>query len=116
MLLRELSSFAFCHACSAKVHRNLLVTAQTMPSFDTRLHEIPFIHVTIGDRPAASGARIAIITMPSRNYDEALTIFELVRQTKVPLPRSMDTRGTRFAACWWMQPRGDEVSCTYTAA
>ena len=46
-----------------------------MPSFDARLHEIPFIHVTIGDRPAASGARIAILTVPSRSYDEALTIF-----------------------------------------
>ena len=87
-----------------------------MPSFDTRLDEIPFIRVTIGHRPVASGARIASITVPSRSYDEALTIFELVRQTKVPVPRSMDTRGTRFAACWWMQPRGDEVSGTYTAA
>ena len=112
----EFSSFAYCHAGPTKVHKHLLATAQIMPSFDTRLHDIPFIHDTIGERPAASGARIALITVPSRNYDEALTIFELVRQTKVPVPRSMDTRGTRFAACWWMQPRGDEVSGTYTAA
>ena len=47
---------------------------------DAIIHDIPFIHVVIGER-AASGARSASITVPSRDFAEALTIFELVRQT-----------------------------------
>ena len=80
-----------------------------MPSFDTDIQDMPFIHVVIGGRQAASGARIAIITGPSWDYAEALTIFELVRQTVLPAPSNIDARGTRYASCWWMQPRREDV-------
>ena len=67
------------------MRRNLLVTATKFPGYDTQTQCIPFTHIVIGDRAAESGARIAIITVTSRVLEEALTIFELVRQTQVPV-------------------------------
>ena len=96
--------------------RNLNLTAQTYPGYDTQLHEIPFVHVVIGKTQAASGARIAIITAPSRFLEEALTIFELVRQTQVPVPDNIDMRGIRFATCYWMQPGPNDVADTWRPA
>ena len=96
--------------------RNLNLTTSTYPSFDTQLHEIPFVHVVIGKTQAASGARIAIITVPSFLLGDSLTIFELVRQTQVPVPDNIDMRGIRFATCYWMQIGPNDVADTWRPA
>ena len=80
-----------------------------MPSFDPRAHKLPY-HATIAPRTqAGSGARVAIVTVPGRDFQEALTIREIVRNTLVPVPRHIDTRGARYASFWWMQPRREDV-------
>ena len=98
------------------MRRNLLITASKFPGFDTQTQVIPFTHTVIGDRAAESGARIAIITVTSRVLEEALTIFELVRQTQVPVDTRIDPRGMRFASFWWMQPRAEDLASTYRPA
>ena len=80
-----------------------------MPSFDPDRHELPFFSVVIGKSYAYSGARIAIITVEDRDLSRAQTIFELVRQTQAPVPTAIDQRGVRYASCYRMQPRGEQV-------
>ena len=55
-----------------------------------------------------SELRRAIITITSRDLREAITIREMARQTVVPVPHWLDSRGFRMASTWWMQPRGQE--------
>ena len=75
------------------------ITAERMASNDRDYNDILFCHVVIGRSPAYSGARIAIITVPDRDLTQAQTVFELVKQTKVPMPRGIDGRGTGYATC-----------------
>ena len=89
-----------CYAYVPKVHRNLRITAERMASYDRDYNDIPFCHIVIGRNQAYSGARIAIITVPDRGLTQAQTIFELVQQTHVPMPRAIDGRGTRHATCY----------------
>ena len=71
---------------------------------------MPFVHINITDSVAASGARTAIITIPSPDIAEAMTIFELTRTTQVPVPTHVDTRGSCFASTWRMQRRRSSLS------
>jgi hypothetical protein len=87
-----------------------------MASYDRDYNDIPFCHIVIGRNQAYSGARIAIITVPDRDLTQAQTIFELVKQTHVPMPTSIDGRGTRYATCYWMQPRPEEVQYVWRLA
>ena len=99
-----------------EVWRNLRNTAFRMPSFDPDRHELPFFSVVIGKSHAYSDARIAIIAVEDRDLSRAQTIFELVRQTQVPVPRAIDPRGMRYASCYWMQPRGQQVAHAWRLA
>jgi hypothetical protein len=94
----------------------LRITAERIASYDKQYDDIPFCHIVIGRNQAYSGARIAITTVPDRDLLQAETIFELVKQTKVPMPRGIDGRGTRYATCYWMQPRQDQVAYVYRSA
>ena len=87
-----------------------------MASYDRDYNDIPFCHIVIGRSQAYSGARIAIITVPGRGLTQAQTVFELVNQTQAPMPRGIDGRGTRYATCYWMQPRLDQVAHVWRAA
>ena len=98
-----------CHAYVPKVWRHVRAMAFRMPSFDPDRHELPFFHVVIGRSQTYSGARIAIITVEHRDLSRAQTIFEFVRQTPAPVRAAIDQRGTRYASCYWMQPRGEQV-------
>ena len=105
----HVSKTSSCHAYVPKVWRNLRNTAFRVPSFAPGRHELPMFHVVIGRSHAYSGARIAIITVEDRDLSRAQTIFELVRQTQVPVPAAIDQRGMRYASSYWMQPRGDQA-------
>ena len=96
--------------------RNFRNTAFRMPSFGPDRHELPLFHVVIGRSRAYSGARIAIITVEDRDLSRVQTIFELVRQTPAPVPEAIDQRGTRYASCYWMQPRGEQVHSAWRVA
>ena len=114
--LSHVSIYSSCYAYVPKVHRNLRITAERMASYDRDYDDIPFCHIVIGRNQAYSGARIAIITVPDRDLTQAQTVFELVKQTQVPMPRGIDGRGTRYATCYWMQPRPDQLAHVWRAA
>ena len=111
-----MSISSYCYAHVPKVHRNLRITAERMASYDKQYDDISFCHIVIGRGQAYSGARIAIITVPDRYLTQAQTIFELVKQTHVPMPTSIDGSGTRYATCYWMQPRLEDVQHVWRAA
>ena len=111
-----MSIYSSCYAYAPKVHRNLRITAERMASYDRQYDDIPFCHIVIGRGQAYNGARIAIITVPDRDLTQAQTIFELVKQTHVPIPTSINGRGTRYATCYWMQPRLEEVQYVWRVA
>ena len=116
MFLSHVSISSSCHAYVPKVHRTLRITAGRMASYDRHYDDMPFCHIVIGSNQAYSGARIAIITVPDRDLTQAQTIFELVKQTKAPMPRGIDGRGTRYATCYWTQPQVLEVQYVWRAA
>ena len=114
--LSHVSTYLSCYAYVPKVHRNLRITAERMASYDRHYDDIPFCHIVIGRSQAYSGARIAIITVPDRDLTQAQTVFEFVNQTQAPMPRGIDGRGTRYATCYWMQPRPDQVERVWRVA
>ena len=89
----------------------LLNTMSQMPSYDRTRHTLPRVHVVVPRHQTytESGMMHAVITIPSRDLREAITIRELARQTPVDVPTHIDPRGWRYASTWWMQPRGDEA-------
>ena len=90
----------------------LEATAARQPSFDRQTHRLPRLHVHIPAQVSRteSGAKHAIITVCTNEFTEAHTVYELARQTWIPVPTSIDARGERLASTLWMQPRGDEVN------
>jgi len=93
-------------------------TVPQLPSWDGTRHSLPRVHVVVprNQNLTDSGLCHAVITIPSRDLREAITIRELARQTPVPVPRTIDTRGWRYASTWWMQPRGDEALNAWQAS
>ena len=93
----------------SQVGEMLLETVARMASFDATRHVLPRTHVVVPrhQRGTESGHRHAVITIPSQNLREAITIREVARQTLVPVPLHIDPRGYRYAAAWWLQPRTD---------
>ena len=87
----------------------LLDTVARMPSFDPTRHVLPRAHVVVPRHQPCneSGHRHAVITIPSQNLREAITIREVARQTLVQVPTHIDRRGFRYASTWWLQPRDD---------
>ena len=116
MFLCHVSISSYCYAYVPKVHRNLRITAERMAGYDGDDDDIPFCHIVIGRNQAYRGARIAIITVPDKDLTQAQAIFELVKQTTVPMPRGFDGRGTRYATCYWMQPRPGQIEHVWRAA
>ena len=96
----------------------LLNTMSQMPSYDRTRHTLPRVHVVVPRHQnyTESGMMHAVVTIPSRDLREAITVRELARQTPVVVPTTIDTRGWRYASMWWMQPRGDEVVHAWQAA
>lgn len=92
-------------------------TVSQMPSWDGTRHTLPRVHVLVpmNQGLTESGLCHAVITIDSRDLREALTIREVARQTPVPVPRDIDTRGWRYASTWWMQPRGEKARNTWQA-
>ena len=97
-----------------EVYAALLDTATQLHGFDRRRARLPFHHVTLPARDGRteSGLRHAIVTVTSRNFEDADTMYELARQTTVRVPLHVDDRGERFASTWWMQPRGRDIGTT----
>ena len=74
---------------------------------------MPFFHVALTSSVAQSFARAAILSILG-TLEEANTIRELVRATRVPVPPHVDSREARFATCYWMQPRTEvEWQCAF---
>ena len=96
----------------------LEATAARLPSYDRRTHRLPRLHVHIPGQVSRteSDAKLAIITVCTNEFTEAHTVFELARQTFVPVPADIDPRRQRLASTWWVQPRGDEVNHAWTVA
>jgi hypothetical protein len=93
---------------ATQVYNNLQISARRMQNYNPEIHDLPFHHVTIGwHSQASSGARIAIVTVPSEDLREEMTMFffQNCRATQVPVPRHIDARQVRWAKTWWMQPR-----------
>ena len=90
---------------ATQVYNNLQISARRMHNYNPEIHDLPFHHVTIGQSQASSGARVAIVTVPSEDLREAMTMFQICRATQVPVPRHIDARQVRWAKTWWMQPR-----------
>ena len=89
---------------ATQVYNNLQISARRMQNYNPEIHDLPFHHVTIGQSQASSGARVAIVTVPSEDLREAMTMFQICRATQVPVPRYIDARQARYASTWWMQP------------
>ena len=106
------------HALRFQVYDMLEETARQLSSFDRRRQMLPFYQVMMPDRASRtdSGANIAILTVRTKEFTEALTVFEFVRQTIVDVPSDIEWRGRRFAPTYWMQPRGVEADHTWTIA
>ena len=79
-----------------------------MPSYDRTRHTLPRVHVVVPRHQGytESGMMHAVVTIPSRDLREAITIRELARQTPVQVPTSIDTRDGD------MLPRG---GCSHAA-
>ena len=92
-------------------------TVSQLPSWDGTRHTLPRVHVVIprNQNLTESGLCHAVITIPSRDLREAITIRELARQTPVIVPKFVDDRGWRYPSTWWMQPRGDEAQHAWQA-
>ena len=104
------------HACHLQVYAMLDATAARQPSFDRQTHRLPRLHVHIPAQVSRteSGAKHAIITVCTTEFTQAHTVFELARQTFVPVPTSIHPRGERLASTWWMQLRNQEVNHAWT--
>ncbi|MFM7980648.1 MAG: hypothetical protein ACKPKO_15145, partial [Candidatus Fonsibacter sp.] len=74
-----------------KVYDMVQAAAEGMPSFDRTRHRLPEHHVGVPSRqsPTDSGLYHVIITIPSRDLCEAITIREMAMQTPVHVPATI---------------------------
>ena len=88
----------------------LSAPAERMPRFERGRRKLPEHHVVVPRRqgPTESGRYRLIITIPSRDLREAITIREMARQTPAKVPAEIDTRVSRYSSTWWLQPRSEQ--------
>ena len=72
------------HVIATQVYNNLQISARRMQNYSPEIHDLPFHHVTIGQSQASSGARVAIVTVPSEDLREAMTMFQICHATQSP--------------------------------